>query len=174
MSEALSIVEQILDEHKQIHADFKALNQVSGDVEAAAQLQSDKTKDYFVPRSLNDEGRGLAHWKEILQSIDSGLKAHFHKEETALSEAFKREGTPDLESALHDLLAEHDKINTHIAKLLKDADDIASGGAKIEVWEGKGWGMKINIDRLRSEIEDHAERERELLGRMKNHLHGSQ
>ncbi len=170
MSETLAIVEQILDEHTQIHADFKALDQVTGDVDAATRLQSEKTKDYFVPKSLDDEGRGLARWKEMLQAIDTGLKAHFHKEETVLSGAFKREGTPELESALKELLAEHDDINRHVAKLLKDADDVASGGAKIEVWEGKGWGMKTNIERLRSKIETHAERERELLGRMKTHL----
>ncbi len=170
MSEALAIVEQILDEHKEIHANFQALDQVTGDVDAAARLQTDRTKDYFVPKSLNDEGRGLMRWKEMLQTIDAGLKAHFHKEETALCSAFKREGTPDLESALNELLTEHDAINKHVAKLLKDADDIASGGAKIEVWEGKGWGMKTNIEQLRSEIANHAERERELLGRMKTHL----
>ncbi len=172
MSEALSVVEQILDDHERIHAEFQTLGQVSGDVEAAAVLGSDRTtKDYFVPKSLDDQGQGLMHWKQLLQSIDSGLKAHFHKEETALSEAFNREGTPELQAALQQLLSEHDEINKRIAKLLKDADDIASGGAKIEVWEGKGWGMKINIDRLRQDIESHAERERELLGRMKNHLH---
>jgi len=170
MTEAQAIVEQILDEHKQIHANFKSLGKVSGDIEAAARLQSDKTKDYFVPKSLDDQGRGLSHWKEMLEAIDAGLKAHFNKEETALTEAFRKEGTPELADALHQLLAEHAEINKHVAKLLKDADDIASGGAKIEVWEGSGWGMKVNIERLQAQIAAHAERERELLGRMKTHL----
>jgi iron-sulfur cluster repair protein YtfE (RIC family) len=170
MTEAKAIVEQILDEHKEIHANFQNLGQVSGDIEAAARLSSDTTKDYFVPKSLDDQGRGLARWKEILGTIETGLKAHFHKEETALTDAFKREGTPELADALEQLLSEHDDINRHIAKLMKDADDIASGGAKIEVWEGSGWGMKTNIERLRDKIGAHAEKERELLGRMKSHL----
>jgi len=170
MTETLAILEQILDEHKDIHENFQALGQVSGDIEAAARLQSDKTKDYFVPKSLDDHGRGLARWKEILEAIAVGLKAHFHKEETALAEAFKRDGTPELEAALNELLAEHDAINKHVAKLLKDADDIASGGAMIEVWEGTGWGMKTNIQRLQDQISAHAERERVLLGMMTTHL----
>ena len=169
-AEALAIVEQILDEHQEIHANFQTLGQVSGDIEAAATLRSDKTKGYFVPNSLDDQGRGLARWKEILESIAAGLKAHFHKEETALAEAFRREGTPELQSALTQLLTEHDDINTHVAKLLKDAADIASGGAMIEVWEGTGWGMKTNIQRLQEQIAAHAESERVLLGRMKAHL----
>jgi iron-sulfur cluster repair protein YtfE (RIC family) len=170
MSETLAIVEQILDEHKDIHENFKSLGQASGDIEAAARLQSDKTKDFFVPKSLNDHGAGLAHWKEILEAIDAGLKAHFLKEETALSDAFHRDGTPELEAALKQLLAEHAVINKHVAKLLKDADDIASGGQRIDVWEGTGWGMKTNIQHLQEEIAAHAERERQLLGKMTAHL----
>ena len=170
MTKALAIVEQILDEHKDIHADFQSLGQVSGDIEAAARLQSDKTKDFFVSKSLNDQGQGLVRWKDILERIATGLKAHFSKEETALAEAFQREGTPDLEAALDELLAEHAAINKHVAKLLKDADDIASGGARIEVWEGTGWGMKTNIQQLQSQIAAHAERERVLLGKMTEHL----
>ena len=172
-AQALALVEQILDEHQQIHHDFQSLDQVSSDVEAAARLQSDKTKDYFVSKSLDDQGLGLTKWKSMLEAIDHGLKAHFLREETALSDAFKREGTPELASALGELLAEHSAINQHVATLLKTAEDIASGGSRIEVWEGKGWGMKINIQNLRSEIAAHAERERVLLGQMKTHLQNS-
>jgi len=168
--QALALVEQILDEHRQIHQEFQSLDQVSGDIEAAARLQSDKTKDYFVSRSLDDQGQGLKKWKQMLEAIDRGLKAHFLREETALADAFKREGTPELASALDELLAEHAVINQHVATLLKSAADIASGGSRIEVWEGKGWGMKINVQKLRSEIEAHAESERVLLSSLKAHL----
>ena len=171
--QALALVEQILEEHQQIHQDFQNLDQVSGDVEAAARLASDKTKDYFVSKSLDDQGQGLRKWKQMLEAIDRGLKAHFLREETALAEAFKREGTPELASALDELLAEHSVINQHVATLLRTAGDIASGGSRIEVWEGKGWGMKINIQNLGSEIEAHAERERVLLGQLKTQLKDS-
>ena len=173
MSETLALVEQILDEHNQIHGSFEKLGQVSSDATAAAELGSQKTKDYFVSKSLDDKGEGIKHWKEMLEAIDRGLKAHFNREETALAAAFKREGTPDLADALDKLLAEHKDINKHVAKLMKDAEDIASGGQKIEVWEGSGWGMKTNVETLRDEIMAHAERERVLLGRMKDHLQKS-
>ena len=172
-SQSIALIKQILDEHQDIHHDFQNLDEVSGDVEAAARLQGDKTKDYFVAKSLDDQGQGLRKWKQLLEAIDRGLKAHFLREETALADAFKRQGTPELASALAELLAEHAVINQHVATLLKGAEDIASGGSRIEVWEGKGWGMKINIQNLRSEIEAHAERERVLLGQMKTHLENS-
>ncbi len=168
--QALALIEQILNEHQQIHHEFQSLDQVSGDVEAAARLQSDKTKDYFVSKSLDDQGQGLKKWKQLLEEIDRGLKAHFLREETALADAFDREGTPELASALSELLPEHAAINQHVAALLKTAEDIASGGSRIEVWEAKGWGMKVNIQNLGSEITAHAERERVLLGQLKAHL----
>ena len=170
MSEALAIVDQILDEHKAIHADFKNLGQVGSDIEAAARLEPDKTREFFAPKGLGGESAGLARWKASLESLDRGLKAHFHKEETALTAAFQREGTPELADSLRQLLAEHTEINKHVAKLLKDADDMASGGIMMEVWESKGWGMKVNIENLQKQIAQHAERERVLLGRMKAHL----
>ena len=173
MSETLALVEQILDEHKQIHGSFEKLGQISSDATAAAELGSQKTKDYFVSKSLDDKGEGLKRWKEILTAIDLGLKAHFNREETALAAAFRREGTSDLADALDKLLAEHHDINRHVSKLMKNAEDIASGGEKIEVWEGSGWGMKTNVETLRDEIMAHAERERVLLGRMKDHLQKS-
>ena len=169
MSKTLALVEQILDEHKQIHGSFEKLGKISGDATAAAELGSEKTKDYFVPKSLDDKGEGMRRWKETLEAIDGGLKAHFNREETALASAFKREGTPDLADAFDKLLAEHEGINAHVAKLMKDAEDIASG-EKIEVWEGSGWGMKTNVETLRDEIMAHAEREQVLLGKMKSHL----
>ena len=173
MSETLALVEQILDEHKQIHGSFEKLGQISSDSTAAAELGSQKTKDYFVSKSLDDKGEGLKRWKEMLAAIDLGLKAHFNREETALADAFRQEGTSDLAEALDKLLAEHNDINRHVSKLMKDAKDIASGGEKIEVWEGSGWGMKTNVETLRDEIMAHAERERVLLGRMKDHLQKS-
>ena len=173
MSETLDIVEQILDEHKQFNNDFQSLDRVTSDVQAASKLASNKTKDFFVPKSLDDHGSGVQQWKAMLDGIDRGLRAHFEREETALSGAFKRDGTPELAAALDELLKEHAALNQHVAKLLKDAADIASGGAMIEVWEGSGWGMKTNIDRLRAEIEEHAERERVLLGKMKTHMQSS-
>jgi len=171
MSEALTLVQQILDEHKQIHSDFQSLDQVGGDVEAAARVGSDKTKEDFVPKGLDPAGEGIKKWRAQLEAIDRGLKAHFKREETALANAFIREGTPELARSLNELLTEHAQLNQHVAKLLKDAEAIAAGGARIEVWEGKGWGMKTNLQKFQAELEAHAERERVLLGQLKTHLH---
>ena len=170
MSEAIRLVDQILDEHKKIGEDFKSLEGVSGDVEAAAKLAGERVKGDFVPLSLDDHGEGLRRWMEQLEALEKGLKAHFKREETGLAEAFKHEGTPALVKALDELLSEHAELIRHIEKLRSDADAIATGGMRIEVWEGKGWGMKYNIEKLRQDLFAHAERENDLFTRLKSHM----
>jgi len=170
MTEAVKLVDQILDEHKQIGEDFKSLEGISGDVEAAARLAGDRVKDDFVPRALDDQGEGLKRWIHQLEVLEKGLRDHFRREETALADAFKLEGTPELVEALNELLSEHGALLRHIEKLRSDANAIASGGRRIEVWEGKGWGMKYNVESLRQEILAHAEREKELFTRLKSRI----
>ncbi len=170
MTEAARLVDQILSEHEDISAEFKSLKDVSGDIEAAASLAPNQVKGDFVPRALEDHGAGFQRWKQQLDSLSRGLQAHFKREETALADVFKQEGTPEIVKALDELLKEHAGLLKHIEKLRSDADAIASGGARIEVWQGKGWGMKYNIEALRDEILNHAEREKELFNRIKSQI----
>ncbi len=170
MSKAVRLVDEILAEHEDIGAEFKSLKDVSGDVEAAARLSPEQRKNDFVPRSLNDQGVGFNRWKQQLESLDRGLRIHFKREETALADAFKEEGTPEMVKALDELLKEHTALLSHIDRLRADAEAIASGGARIEVWEGEGWGMKYNIENLRGQILDHAEREKELFSHIRSQI----
>lgn len=170
MSEAIKLVDQILDEHKQIGEDFKSLEGASADIEAAARLGSDRVKKDFVPLSLDDRGEGLKRWMQQLGELEKGLRAHFKREETGLADAFKHEGTPELVHALDELLSEHTELIRHIERLRSDAEAIASGGRRIEVWEGDGWGMKHNIEKLRHDLFAHAERENKLFERLKSNM----
>ena len=170
MSEAVRLVDNLIDEHEQIGAEFESLENVSGDVEAVARLAGDRVKGDFVPRALDDQGQGLRRWIQQLESLQKGLREHFRREETALADAFKEVGTPELVKGLDDLLSEHAALIRHIEKLRQDAEAVASGGTRIEVWEGKGWGMKYNIEQLRNEIEAHAKRENELFRQLKSQV----
>jgi len=170
MKKTLALIDQILDEHKQIHQEFQTLDQVSGDIEAISKLETDKTKGYFVPRSLDDEGKGIKKWQETVDSIDRGLAAHFKREETALIRAFERHGSEELASALQTLLREHADLRKRVAKLKQDAADLAGAEIRIEVWEGKGWGIRTNIEQVRDLIEAHARSEQKLLSKLKSKL----
>jgi len=166
----LALIDQILDEHNRIHQDLHSLERVSSDLDALVELDSDRTKSYFVARTPNGRGKGLQQWQDALEAIDKGLRAHFHREETLLSEAFQKHGNTELASALDTLLREHDDLRGRVAKLRKDAADLAAGGLRVEVWEANGWGMRVNIDRIRALIESHASSEQRLLNTLRSEL----
>jgi uncharacterized protein YlaN (UPF0358 family) len=75
-----------------------------------------------------------------------------------------------LASALHILLREHEEIRNRIAKLKKDAAELATGELSREVWEGKVWGIRSYIDHTRKLIEAHAKSEMELLQTLRSRL----
>ena len=170
MKETLALIDQILDEHNRINQDLHSLERVSSDMDALVELDSDKTKDYFVARRRDDKGKGLYQWQDALEAIDEGLRTHFQREETLLSEAFRKHGNRELVSALDTLLREHDDLRDRVAKLRKDAADLAAGGLRVEVWEANGWGMRVNIDRIRALIESHASSEQRLLSKLRSEL----
>ena len=170
MSEAAQIIDTILAEHELIHKEFTKLDVATGDIDSAARLESQEVKEYFVPRGLSGQQGGLAKWKAQLDRIEETLYAHFEREEVSLAEAIKLEGTQQLLDALNELLQEHRDIKVHLSSLHKGAEDITSGGLRIEVWDADGWGMKHNIDSFREKLEAHAERERVLFGNLKAQL----
>ncbi len=170
MGEAATIIDKILAEHELIHREFAKLDVATGDVDSAARLGSQEVKEYFVPRGLSGQHEGIVKWKAQLDAIEETLQAHFEREEVALAEAIKLEGTQSLLDALNELLDEHKEIKAHLASLHEGAEDITSGGLRIEVWDADGWGMKHNIDSFREKLEAHAERERVLFGNLKAQL----
>ncbi len=170
MGEAAKIIDKILAEHELIHREFAKLDVATGDIDSATRLQSQEVKEYFVPRGLSGQEEGIAKWKAQLDTIEETLHAHFKREEVSLAEAIKLEGTQDLVNALNELLQEHQDIKAHLSSLHKGAEDITSGGLRIEVWDADGWGMKHNIDSFRKKLEAHAERERVLFGSLKAQL----
>ncbi len=170
MKETIALIDQILDEHNRIHRDLHRLERVSSDVDALTELESDKTKSYFVVRTADGREQGLQQWQEALEAIDEGLRAHFQREETLLAEAFQKHGNRELVLALDNVLHEHDELRDRVAKLRKDAADLVAGGLRVEVWEANGWGMRVNIDRIRALIESHAGSEQRLLNTLRTEL----
>lgn len=170
MKETLALIDQILDEHNRIHRDLHSLERVSSDLDALVELDSDRTRSYFVVRTPNGREEGLQQWQDALEAIDEGLRAHFQREETLLSQAFQKHGNRELVSALDTLLHEHDDLRDRVAKLRKDAADLVAGGLRIEIWEANGWGMRVNIDRIRALIESHASSEQRLLNTLRSEL----
>lgn len=166
----LALIEQIIEEHRQISRDFQTLEKETNDLSAITRLQSEDTRGYFVPSGLSDEGKGLEQWRKAIEAMEAGLDRHFKREETALMAVVERQGDKELQSGLQTLLHEHGDLRAQVAKMRQDAADMTSAGPHIEVWEKDGWGMRVNLELLKKRIEAHAASELELLNRFRDAL----
>ncbi len=170
MNEALALIDKIIEEHKQILARFRSLEQVANDAQALSAL--DRAKEDFLPGRLDDQKGGLQKWQESLETIDRGIKAHFDREETGLLAAFEKHGGRMLVSALRVLLSEHEELRNRLVRLKKDVAELAAGGLSREVWEGKAWGVRVYIGHTWKLFQSHARSEQKLFRTLRSQLQG--
>ena len=168
MKEALALINQIIEEHKQIIQEGQTIERVVSDLEAGLKLG--KAKEDFLPGVLNDQRRYLQNLQESLETISQGLQAHFEREEKGLLVAFERHGGQMLASALRILLLEHQELKNRIAKSMEDVAGLTVDGLSREVWEGKAWGMRTYISHTLKLLGAHAQSEHELLLKLRSAL----
>lgn len=168
MIEDVALIDQIIEEHELILRRVRTLEGATSDL--AAMLDLERVKEDFVPGRFGDRGGDLQSWQEAIEAVDKGLQTHFEREERGVLTVFEKHGGGMLASALHILLREHEELRNRIAKLKKDAAELAAGGMSREVWEGKAWGIGSYIAHTRKLIEAHAKSEFELLQTLRSRL----
>ncbi len=168
MDEIPALIDQIIEEHRQIIPKVQTLEQVANDLGAILALE--KAKEDFLPGRLGTQGGGLQNLQELLETIDQGLRAHFDREERGLLAAFEKYGDKMFASALHVLLFEHEELKNRITKSRKEAAELAAGRFSREVWEGRAYGIGVYISHTCKLFEAHAQSEQELLRRLRKEL----
>ena len=101
------MIEKIHEEHKVLIQRLQTLEQVASDAEAIVGMA--RTKGAFMPGRF-EQKEGLPRLRESLEAIDTGLQAHFDREETGLLTAFEKHDGKMLASALRALLSEHEVL----------------------------------------------------------------
>ena len=167
MDETITLLDKIIEEHKQITQKVRGAEQVLSDLEAGLKLG--RAKEDFMP-GRDDRRRHIRKLQQSLETIDKGLHAHFDREEKGLLTAFERRGDSMLVSALRVLLLEHQELKNRIAKSKKDASELAIEELSREVWEGRAWGMRTYINHTLKLLEVHAQSEQELLLMLRSKL----
>ncbi|MBA7673817.1 hypothetical protein ES703_82022 [subsurface metagenome] len=168
MDEILTLIDQIIEEHRQIIPKVQTLEQVANDLGAILALE--EAEEDFLPGRLDTQGRGLQNLQGLLETIDQGLQAHFDREERGLLAAFERYGDKMFASALHVLLLEHEELKNRITKSRKEAAELAVGRFSREVWEGRAYGIGVYINHTCKLLEAHVQSEQELLRRLRKDL----
>lgn len=168
MEETVALIDELIEEHKQILQEFQTIEQVANDVSGIIQL--DKAKEDFLPGRFNDQKQGLQNLQDSLEAIDNGLQSHFNREEKQLSAVLKQHKSETLASGLRLLLLEHQELKDRIAESKKEVVALAVESLSREVREGKAWGVRVFISHTRKLIEAHAQSEQELFHKLRAEL----
>lgn len=164
MEDVAALIDKLIEEHKVILGDFRALEQVTND--ATAIMSLDKAREAFVPGRF-DKGQGLKKIEAQLDLVDKGLRAHFQREETTLLAAFEKYGGRTLVSALRELLLEHESIRERLVGSKRHLDELIAGKVSRYVWEASAHDMCAHIIHSRKLIQTHTENERRLFVKLK-------
>ena len=167
ITEALALVEKIIEEHRQITHGFQTLEQVANDVGAMQGLEAGS--EAFMPGRFNQK-QGLEKLAESLETIEQGLQAHFNREEMSLPAAVETYGTEELVSALRSLLLVHENLRNRLAHSKKSIAELTGGGLSRHVWEASAHGMRAYLSHTRKLLEAHAMSEEKLLHKLRDWL----
>ena len=167
MEEALAAIEKIIEQHKTIMQRVQTLEQVANDSEAVAGFE--KAKEAFMPGRL-EQKRGLQKMQELLDTIESGLEAHFSYEERELLTVFEKHEDKELVTTLRFLLLEHEDLRNRLAHSKKHVAGLTGGELSRHLWEASAHDMRAHMSHTRKLLETHASIEEELLYKLRDQL----
>ena len=171
LEEVLALIEQIIKEHKAIMEGVQTLEQVANDTDAITGLEI--AKGTFMPGRF-DEKEHLQKMQEQLETIATGVQAHFESEETRLVAAFEKYGDERLVSALHNLLLEHEDIRNRFANSRNQVSELINGDLSRQIWEANAHDVRAYITHTRRLLGTHAGFEHELLLALQKELRQEQ
>jgi len=169
MEEIVALIDKLIDEHKVVIEDARALEKVANDASALVELE--EARDTFVPGRF-DQKQSLQKLQESLEAIDKGLKEHFDREETGLLAAFEKHGDRKLVTTLNSLLLEHEDLRNRLAHAREHVAELVSGGLARHQWEASANDMRAHLSHTRKLLEAHAAIENELFLELRRHLKG--
>ncbi len=168
MAATLTLLDELIKEHRVIRQGLEAAMQVANDAGAIFELA--KAKQNFVPGRLADHRRPLQDLQKTLDTVEQGLNRHFEREEKALLVLFQEHGSGMLTSALRILLLEHKELKDRITESKKEVAELVSTRLPRELSEGRAWGVRVYISHTQKLMGAHAHSEEELFQKLRDEL----
>jgi len=112
-------------------------------------------------------GQSMKTYEQVINDLCAAQKL-----EKALLDAFKRRGSTELASVLHELLSEHSAIRRLLEAVSVEASELIADRSSRSVWQPKAWALRARIASVGREIESHALREEDLFHRAKQLFRG--
>lgn len=167
MEESIAVIDQLIEEHKQIKQRFGNIETAANDVEALGGI--DKAKQAFMPGRLGGD-KGLEKLQELVKNTASGLQAHFNREESGLLKIVEKYGSRESASALRSLLLEHEDLRNRFDLTLAKLDELIHAGLSRHLWQASAHDLLAHITHTRKLIETHASIEQELFHQLRSEL----
>ena len=168
MTEILSLINELIEEHQQILQNVQTAAQIAND--ATAILEMDRAKDDFVPGRFGDQQQSLQSLQESLKIIGKGLEAHFEREETTLLAAFEEHGSKSLISALNSLLLDHKDLRERLAHANRHVAELTSGNLSRHAWEASANDMQAHLNHTLTLLKVHSQKEQQLFYKIRDEL----
>ena len=167
MEETITLINNIIKEHRIITRKVRTLEQAANDAETLRELK--KAREVFIPGRFS-QASNLQKLQELITTISLGFEAHFNLEETGLLIAFEKHGDKELASTLRSLLSEHEDLRGRFVHLKKNVAELVGGELSHYVWEANAYDMRAYVSHTRKLIEEHALTEQRLLQKLRSQL----
>ncbi|MCJ7605028.1 MAG: hypothetical protein MUO19_03220 [Dehalococcoidales bacterium] len=167
MTDKISLIDQLIAEHKIIHQRTEDLENTANDANLLTDLK--EAKETFVPGRL-DQHKGLQKLESMLEDIAPWLDKHFKREETILLGAVEELGDRELISSLNSLLLEHADLRNRVAQSREHVTELKTGALARHRWDASANDMRGHLTHTRKLLEIHASMENDLFTELRRHL----
>jgi iron-sulfur cluster repair protein YtfE (RIC family) len=160
VEEIITLIDQIIEEHRVILQGISDLEPLANDVGAVTGFR--EAEDVSLPISF-ERKQNLPKLDSLLEAISQRLRGHFNREETALLSGFHQHGDARLLSAFQSLLSEHEDIRNHLVRSRNRLAQLNEDGLSRREWEARADNMRAAMTETRELIAAHAGNEQGLL-----------
>ena len=159
MSEAIELVEQIINEHTLISGGVRNVEKAVNDVKIMAAFgeTGDKTAS-----SRLDQSEELQKLRDGLQELLSRVRDHFNREETILLTVFREHGDEKIMQTFQSLLTDHEQLRNQLSYCKLHLGKMTDTELSHERRSKASRDLQEEIDKTRSMLERHAGREQML------------
>lgn len=171
MQKVLTLINQLIEEHRLILERVSSIEHVANDAQAMIALSAGQ--DAFMPGRLAQQ-EGLKKLEELLHKTEKGLEAHFDREETTLLTVFKQYGDKEMVSAFNSVLMEHKDLRQRFTHSISHVHELMGGKLSRHIWESTAHDMRAHMSHTRKLLEAHAGVEQELFHKLRSKLTGQE
>jgi len=168
MEDALSLIDQIIDEHKYKMLGMQASEDAVNDIIALFEMY--KSVEGATPTTSSDYRRNLYELQSSLNRAQELLENHFEREEKVLKIASELRPESAISSVVSRLVGEHDKMKRHIQRVKQSIAELMSVGLSDNQVKGKSYMVRAYLRNTMKLIESHIRGEEKLLHSLRNEL----